>query len=702
MTSPLFMRLFKNPITIAPHYIAVDTETERFKDPLMSDDGKTRLEPFEHPRLILSSMAGHIGTTVHSPESTLEYLLRYLHDGLHLVFHHAPFDVFVLVKTFPDLLPLFIRAVDQGRIHDTKILEVLIQIARGARTPDEVVLRVPKLKEIAFVRAGMALNKDPNVRLGFGDYATLNEIPHGHLEYAAQDAEATLRVFASQRLEAMRLESNYNGRYPRASGYAKWGLLSEAIQIKGALSLDWLERHPLCVDPIEITRRRTDFLFEKQNLQSFLLAHKYAILRKHRVGVPTFHLSLLRIRKDLRAFALANGLPIPMTESGKHVSTKADDWSSHLRGTGPGPIADWLRYSKINKYLTAYLTPLSHGTRHYPSYWNLGARTGRSSCSKPPAHQIPKHKDSLRSLFVPSSPELVLIEADFSAAELVSFAEILLHMFGPNQLAADLNDGRDPHIEVAARLARKDPKDVTDRERQAAKACNYGLPGGMGYKRLAASAKNSYKVALSLDDAKNLKASMLEASPALASYLSQGAPKDRLALAASNLLMTPEALLDYLELPDHIKGDVREKVALNRILRWRKGETAYAIPTPPGYRHDDLFLEPSTSLTGRIRGRCTFCSARNTPFQSLIGDALKLSLWNLFKTAHDAPGRVPAFSPVTQVHDSILVECSPQDAPAVAQALSDAMLAGIREVCPSIRAGVDLKGPMSNWAGAPI
>lgn len=60
-----------------------------------------------------------------------------------------------------------------------------------------------------------------------------------------------------------------------------------------------------------------------------------------------------------------------------------------------------------------------------------------------------------------------------------------------------------------------------------------------------------------------------------------------------------------------------------------------------------LFRSGIATMTGRVRGRVSFCQARNTPFQGLAADGAKLALWALIREGF----RVVGF-----VHDEVLVE----------------------------------------------
>ncbi|NBT36521.1 MAG: DNA polymerase I, partial [Betaproteobacteria bacterium] len=50
---------------------------------------------------------------------------------IRLVGHNLAFDVAVMCAEFPDLLPLFFAAYDDGRLEDTMLNEQLLDIAEG-------------------------------------------------------------------------------------------------------------------------------------------------------------------------------------------------------------------------------------------------------------------------------------------------------------------------------------------------------------------------------------------------------------------------------------------------------------------------------------------------------------------------------------------------------------------------------------------
>lgn len=109
------------------------------------------------------------------------------------------------------------------------------------------------------------------------------------------------------------------------------------------------------------------------------------------------------------------------------------------------------------------------------AFWKPMVASGRIAASRPNLTQVPKGE--LRACVVPSEGN-VLVTADFSALEFRAWADVCERWLGWSDAAEALRAGVDPHTHLAAQL---------DGDRQAAKAGNYGLIGGMGVARLAAT-----------------------------------------------------------------------------------------------------------------------------------------------------------------------------------------------------------------------
>jgi hypothetical protein len=199
---------------------------------------------------------------------------------------------------------------------------------------------------------------------------------------------------------------------------------------------------------------------------------------------------------------------------------------------------------------------------------------------------------------------------------------------------------------------------------------NFGVPGGLGAASLVSYARNTYKVAMTLEQAQELRAKLIEEIyPELKTYLAE----DDMALLAGNLGVP------VLELWNAFDSDGTRAwyitAGIKNILRG-KLLNAKGRPYSPGYvegvwgglarlcRNPELkallegrqgsdqlchrlFGNAAVTLTGRIRDRVGYAQCRNTPFQGLASDGAKLALWRLIRKGY----RVIAF-----VHDEVLIE----------------------------------------------
>lgn len=690
---------------------AVDTETCRIRESRHDSRRKTRHEPPDTPELVLGSICKDGSAEVFHRAELTAAIQDLLSEGYHLVFHNVAFDYHVLRRFSPDLGRKLARHVEENKVHDTQILEQLIQIARGDQTVDKKVIRAHKLKDLARRRCGMHLAKDSGVFLNFDAFLDpRSTVPRNFLEYAAADAVATYKVFCSQWKEAS-LYAEPTCRYPVFSNCRdRFGLLTESIQVKGALALSWLERFPLRVDLPEVERLRSRLHREAQQLEDALIAFGFA---KRTPKTERFGLSHTTLRRLLGEYARERGLEPPYSSgsSGRApvLSLTYDYWAEVLPRLGSGGLLDksasgslegrlsvWLRYCRVRKLLSTYLEPYGTSSTHFTSYYNLGARTGRVSSVRPNIQQIPKRRDGIRKCFIPQ-PGYRLIEGDYKAAELVALAQIYKMMFGESTLGSEINAGTDPHEAtgrriVGARIYETNPK----KYRQAAKAVNFGLPGGLGWRKFRTYAKKSYGVDFSEDEAREIRALALEADPALKAFLFDSySPKEALQLAADNLGLPFGQLITALRawrLED--ENEVHWHLALRRLRAWSRGDPRFEIPVPPGFAKDwDLFRSTTVTPTGRVRGRASYTEAHNTPFQGLVADGAKLAAWNLYQAWCEDP----YWNPVAFVHDSFVIECRPEQAMAAGSLLAGCMVQGLKQVCPGIRVEVDLTEPRERW-----
>jgi hypothetical protein len=142
-------------------------------------------------------------------------------------------------------------------------------------------------------------------------------------------------------------------------------------------------------------------------------------------------------------------------------------------------IKKLLEYRSHEKTISAFgekLLELIHAKtgRIHPDFNQLGADTGRFSCTNPNVQQIPATSD-FRSCFV--APEgYKLITCDYSQAEL----RILAQLSEDPAFIDAFCSGGDLHTLTASQMFQIPPDQVAKPQRSAAKVINFGLAYGRG------------------------------------------------------------------------------------------------------------------------------------------------------------------------------------------------------------------------------
>ena len=137
--------------------------------------------------------------------------------SVHIITHNGGgFDLGVLAKHCPSLLPLIWDALNEGRIHCTMIREMLLNLATFGSIDNVPVEGVNKqmhysLAELAMNYLGIDLSAAkededaPRTNFALVKNLPLSEWPESFVKYAKDDAEIAARVFLSQEARRQRL-----------------------------------------------------------------------------------------------------------------------------------------------------------------------------------------------------------------------------------------------------------------------------------------------------------------------------------------------------------------------------------------------------------------------------------------------------------------------------------------------------------------
>lgn len=191
------------------------------------------------------------------------------------------------------------------------------------------------------------------------------------------------------------------------------------------------------------------------------------------------------------------------TDSGNAQWNKAVLIAQQRQGS---PAADaLLRHrdaAKTLEFLRSWLELRDPDNVIHATY-NVGfVKTGRLSSSNPNVQQISAR---LKPAFIPR-PGHVLLDLDYSQVEL----RVAAFISRSQPMIEAFQRGDDLHRLLAAKIAGKDPEDVTSLERKRAKAGNFGLLYGMSPGGFQSYAATAYDVSLTLAEAQAVHSAFFE------------------------------------------------------------------------------------------------------------------------------------------------------------------------------------------------
>ena len=270
-------------------------------------------------------------------------------------------------------------------------------------------------------------------------------------------------------------------------------------------------------------------------------------------------------------------------------------------------IEDILEYRQVTKLKSTYVDGLlkvadGEGLVH-TTFKQTGTATGRLSSAEPNLQNIPIRTElgrELRKFFIPTTPDRVLIDADYSQIELRLLADIA----GDTAMWEAFVSGFDIHTDTASRVFGVDKDHVTVELRKKAKAINFGIMYGMGEHSLS----------------EDLHISRAEAKSYIDSYLNSYPDINR--------------YLDEIIRTAYEQGFVTTKLGRRRFI-------------------------PELAESNKMRKKFGERVAMNSPIQGTAADIMKIAMIRvhdrLTKSGLDA-------KLILQVHDELILEASARDA----------------------------------------
>lgn len=454
-----------------------------------------------------------------------------------------------------------------NNIFDTMLAEQMLSAGISRRNAS--------LKDIAKKYLDITLDKDWESYNWENLSLTHIEFTKRHLTYAANDVLILFPIFEKQfaRIKEENLVKTAQLEFAVLPVVAEMEIKGDLIDVvKWRANLE------------ELKRRRNELAGQIQN-------EIRPLYKNQQVDLFGNNTDVININSQQQLLELFNDrlhLNLPATGE-EHLSR-----SSH-------PVAKlMLEYRGVEKLISAFgenlLSKIHPQTgRLHPDFMQLGADTGRFSCSSPNLQQIPK-ESSFRSCFV-SPSGYKLVTADYSQVELRILAEASRD---PVMLKA-YDENLDLHQYTAAKMFNVPFEQVTKEQRFNAKSINFGLMYGRGAASLAA------QIGCSVEEGKKLLAAYFDSYKGVKRWL------DSVAREAVN------------------KG---YSVTLGGRKRW------YNMPDPADPTYDRLISNVERQ-------------GKNTPIQGTSADITKYALVFLHKKLKEL--KLDA-SIIHTVHDEIVVE----------------------------------------------
>jgi len=169
------------------------------------------------------------------------------------------------------------------------------------------------------------------------------------------------------------------------------------------------------------------------------------------------------------------GIPMPSTTRAWELQPLAEKYP---------PVAKLLEYRAVAKAMSSFgeniLEFIEPATgRIHADFRQIGAPTGRFSCSSPNLQQIPHEQEYRRCFTAPEGRSLVI--ADYSQIEL----RILADFSEDKSFIQAFESGQDFHAATAAQIFGITEADVSTDQRSFAKRLNFGVVYGLGASRFA-------------------------------------------------------------------------------------------------------------------------------------------------------------------------------------------------------------------------
>lgn len=450
-----YLRLYENA-----KVVGVDTETTGL-DPHTNKIRLIQLAAERNPTLVIDAFKVDIHNTYLPKLLSTPEIIKVAHNW---VFDYKMFKsegILVVPKLF-----------------DSQVAEQLILSGHISK-------RAATLRSVCNKYLGLSLDKEERL----SDWSA-EELTPEQIGYAAKDAEVLLplRLKLIEEIDRLKLRTVAKIEFDAIPAIAEMEYHGMKIDLDlwGSWTAQLLESKTKVDTEIHEELKPP----EKQQLSLFSLGGSEFknFIKTEKVNIDS--------TKELLGALKRNGINIKST--GNPVIAPLQEKYPIL-----GKIIEYRKYSTALKSFALPIPEYINKTtgRVHPHYWQLGAGTGRFSCSNPNMQNIPRGAE-VRKMFVPEKGYKLVI-ADYSQIELrilgvLSNDPVILEAYSSGRKA-------DLHKTTAANLTGKKEEEVTKEDRSGAKASNFGLAYGQGLDGFIAYSRLTFNLILSRDQGNKLR-----------------------------------------------------------------------------------------------------------------------------------------------------------------------------------------------------
>ncbi|MDD3648207.1 MAG: DNA polymerase [Candidatus Dojkabacteria bacterium] len=496
--------------------------------------------------------------------------------------HNAKFDLKFLKHNL-DVLP--------GKIFDTLLAERILTCGFSRKL---------SLKEVAKKYLKLNVKKDRrkdfgNIRIAYLHEYLSNEL----LEYASLDVQILPLIYRKQNEQLLQQDE----------------MKIASLEFEAVKVIAKMELAGIYIDTLKWQQ------VIQSNFQNKQAAVKkiFQILKGSGLSTDLFGGYIINLNSSIEIREL-------LTRFGIHIERADDTTLSQIKHPLVKYVREYRKYEKLlNSFGDKFLQSVRKQTsRVHPSFQQIGADTGRFSCTSPNLQQIPATEE-YRSCF--RSPKgRKIITCDYSQQEL----RVLASLSRDPKFIKMYKDGVDLHTATASMMF-DIPEEKVEKEnhRKIAKTINFGLAYGRGPKSLGIT------IGVSEEQAKTMIEKYFKQFSHIKNWLEQAA------LAAQ-----------------------RKGYSVTLLNRKRY----YKIPpkSDPEYR----------SILSSIGRR-----GKNSPIQGSSVDMIKMALVYIDKQLE--ANKLDAFI-INTVHDEIVVESSIPDAKKAAKIVQECMERAGRNIAPNV------------------